>query len=58
MKFGASWLSVPNPLNLGAGGMAIAIHHLIILKEERFLIEKNGNAYLADMRKTGRYLLA
>ena len=58
MIIGASWLSVPNPFNLGAGGIAIAIHHLIILKEERFLIAKNGSAYLAYMRKTGRYLLA
>jgi len=54
----ASWLSVPNPFNLGAGGIAIAIHHFIILKEERFLIAKNGRAYLAYMRKTGRYLSA
>jgi|APIni6443716594_1056825.scaffolds.fasta_scaffold292999_1 protein-S-isoprenylcysteine O-methyltransferase Ste14 len=54
----ASWLSVPNPFNIGAGGIAIVIHHVIILKEERFLIAKNGSEYLAYMRKTGRYLFA
>ena len=53
----ASWLSALNPLNIGAGGIAIVIHHVIILKEERFLIAKNGSEYLAYMKKTGRYLL-
>jgi len=53
----SSWLSVPNPFNIGAGGIAIVIHHLIILKEEKFLLAKNGSEYLAYMRKTGRYLL-
>jgi protein-S-isoprenylcysteine O-methyltransferase Ste14 len=53
----SSWLSVPNPFNLGAGGIAILIHHLIILKEEKFLLAKNGSEYWAYMRKTGRYLL-
>jgi protein-S-isoprenylcysteine O-methyltransferase Ste14 len=52
----SSWLSVPNPFNFGAGGVAILIHHLIILKEEKFLLAKNGSEYLAYMRKTGRYL--
>ncbi len=53
----ASWVSVPNPVNIGAGGIAIVIHHMIILKEERFLIARNGGEYLAYMKKTGRYLL-
>jgi protein-S-isoprenylcysteine O-methyltransferase Ste14 len=53
----ASWLNVPNPLNIGAGSIAILIHHVIILKEEKFLFAKNGSAYLGYMRKTGRYLL-
>ena len=57
MILGSSWLSVPHPFNIGAGGIAILIHHVIILKEERFLIAKNGSKYLAYMRKTGRYLL-
>ena len=52
----ASWLSVPNPFNFVGGGIAIVIHHVIILKEERFLIAKNGSEYLAYMEKTGRYL--
>jgi len=53
----SSWLSVPNPFNIGAGGIAILIHHLIILKEEKFLLAKNDSEYSAYMRKTGRYLL-
>jgi protein-S-isoprenylcysteine O-methyltransferase Ste14 len=53
----SSWVNVPNPFNIGAGGIAILIHHLIILKEEKFLLAKNGSEYLAYMRKTGRYLL-
>jgi protein-S-isoprenylcysteine O-methyltransferase Ste14 len=53
----ASWLSVPNPFNIGAGGIAIVIHHVIILKEEKFLFAKNGSEYLKYTRKTGRYLL-
>jgi protein-S-isoprenylcysteine O-methyltransferase Ste14 len=53
----SSWLSVPNPFNIGAGGIAIVIHHVIILREEKFLIAKRGGEYLAYMRKTGRYLL-
>jgi protein-S-isoprenylcysteine O-methyltransferase Ste14 len=53
----ASWLSVPNPFNIGAGGIAIVIHHVIILKEEKILLTRNGSEYLAYMRKTGRYLV-
>ena len=53
----SSWLSVPHPFNIGVGGIAILIHHVIILKEEKFLLAKNGSEYLAYMRKTGRYLL-
>ena len=56
MIIAASWLTVPNPFNMVAGGIAIVIHHVIILKEEEFLIAKNGNEYLAYMEKTGRYL--
>jgi protein-S-isoprenylcysteine O-methyltransferase Ste14 len=47
---------VPNPFNIVAGGIAIVIHHVIILKEEKYLLAKNGSEYLAYMRKTGRYL--
>ena len=53
----SSWLSMPHPFNIGVGGIAILIHHVIILKEEKFLITKHGSEYLAYMRKTGRYLL-
>jgi len=53
----SSWLSVPNPFNILAGGIAIVIHHIIILKEEKYLLAKNGSEYLTYMRKTGRYLL-
>jgi protein-S-isoprenylcysteine O-methyltransferase Ste14 len=52
----SSWLSVPNPFNIVAGGIAIVIHHVIIVKEEKYLLAKNGSEYLAYMRKTGRYL--
>ena len=58
MTIVASWLSVPNPFNIGAGGIAIVIHHVVILKEEKFLLAKNGSEYSAYMRKTGRYLLS
>jgi protein-S-isoprenylcysteine O-methyltransferase Ste14 len=43
----SSWLSVPNPFNIVAGGIAILIHHVIILKEKKFLLAKNGSEYLA-----------
>ena len=53
----ASCLSTPNPFNLAAGVFAISIHHIIILREEKFLIAKHGGKYKEYMKKTGRYLL-
>lgn len=53
----SSCLITPNPVNVAAAIIAIIIHHLIILREEDYLITKLGNEYHDYMKATGRYLL-
>jgi protein-S-isoprenylcysteine O-methyltransferase Ste14 len=53
----SSCLITPNPVNFAAAIIAIALHHMIILREEDYLLSKLGNEYQAYMKVTGRYLL-
>jgi protein-S-isoprenylcysteine O-methyltransferase Ste14 len=53
----SSCLITPNPINFAAAVMAIALHHMIILREEDYLLSKLGNEYHEYMKVTGRYLL-
>ncbi len=53
----SSWLSLPHPLNFIAGATAIALHHMIVLSEEQFLLTTHGEEYKAYMRKTSRYFI-
>jgi protein-S-isoprenylcysteine O-methyltransferase Ste14 len=52
----ASVMIVPYPFNLLFTLTGIAIHHKIILNEEKFLTEKFGEAYLSYKKSTSRYL--
>ncbi len=52
----SSCLITPNPINFAASGIAIAFHHMIVLREENYLLSKFGNEYHAYMKRTGRYL--
>jgi protein-S-isoprenylcysteine O-methyltransferase Ste14 len=49
-------LITPNPNNFAVSGIAIVFHHMIVLREENYLLSKLGNEYLAYMKATGRYL--
>jgi protein-S-isoprenylcysteine O-methyltransferase Ste14 len=53
----SSCLITPNPINFVTAIIAIAFHHMIILREEDYLLSKFGNEYHAYMKATGRYLL-
>jgi protein-S-isoprenylcysteine O-methyltransferase Ste14 len=53
----SSCLITPNPINVAAAIIAIALHHRIILREEDYLLSKLGNEYHEYMKATGRYLL-
>jgi protein-S-isoprenylcysteine O-methyltransferase Ste14 len=52
----SSCLMTPNPLNFAVSGIAIAFHHMIVLREENYLLSKLGNEYRVYMKATGRYL--
>lgn len=52
----ASLISVPHPLNLACGVAGIVIHHLVVLAEERFLLQKHGAAFTAYKQQVRRYL--
>ena len=52
----SSCLIAPNPINFAASGIAIAFHHMIVLREKNYLLLKFGNEYHAYMKTTGRYL--
>lgn len=52
----SSMLLTPNPVNFAMGAAAIGLHHLIILKEEAYLIGTLGDEYRDYMKRTGRYL--
>jgi len=52
----ASVMIVPNPFNLIFTLTGIAIHHKIILNEEKFLTERFGEAYLSYKKSASRYL--
>jgi protein-S-isoprenylcysteine O-methyltransferase Ste14 len=52
----SSCLITSNPINFATSGIAIALHHMIILREEKYLLSKFGNEYHAYMKATGRYL--
>jgi protein-S-isoprenylcysteine O-methyltransferase Ste14 len=51
-----SCLMTPNPVNFTVSGVAIAVHHVIVLREENYLLSTCGNEYRDYMRTTGRYL--
>ncbi len=53
----SSCLITPNPVNIIAAFIAIALHHMIILREESYLLTKLGNELHEYMKSTGRYLL-
>lgn len=53
----SSCMISPNPVNFAAAIIAITLHHMIILREEDYLLSKLGNEYHAYMKVTGRYLL-
>lgn len=53
----SSSMITPNPFNAAAGILAVVLHHLIILQEEKYLRSKLGKKYLDYCSKTGRYLL-
>ena len=46
----------PNPINVVCCIIGILIHHKKVLAEERYLIDKVGNAYRDYMRQAWRYL--
>jgi protein-S-isoprenylcysteine O-methyltransferase Ste14 len=52
----SSWICTPNPVNIAAGTFAIVMHHIIVLREEKYLISLTGSEYINYMKKTGRYL--
>jgi len=52
----ASLVFVPHPVNIGCGLVGIYVHHLIVLAEERFLLEKYGASYEYYKHKVRRYL--
>jgi len=51
----ASCIYTPNPLNFAAGLGALTLHHMIVLKEEKFLIGRHGSVYIEYMGMTRRY---
>ncbi len=53
----SSWICTPNPVNIAAGIAAIILHHIIVLREEKYLISRIGIKYINYTEKTGRYLL-
>ena len=52
----SSIINVPNPINVVCCIIGILIHHKKVLAEERYLIDKVGNAYRDYMRQAWRYL--
>ncbi len=56
MIIASSWINNPHPINLALGIIAVALHHLIIIREEGYLIAVRGIEYHAYMRTVGRYL--
>ncbi|MDD5712684.1 MAG: methyltransferase, partial [Smithellaceae bacterium] len=52
----ASVLYAPHPVNILCGVMAIGIHHLIVTREESYLINQYGETYLSYMKRVRRYL--
>jgi len=51
-----SMMIIPNLLSIVFGLSGIILHHLIILKEERFLKARFGQEYIDYQSKTRRYL--
>jgi protein-S-isoprenylcysteine O-methyltransferase Ste14 len=52
----SSCLITPNPVNFAGAVIATALHHMIILREENYLLSKLDNEYVNYMNTTGRYL--
>jgi protein-S-isoprenylcysteine O-methyltransferase Ste14 len=52
----ASCLSWPHPLNVACAVTAIAVHHWIVLAEERFLAQRFGQAWQSYVARVRRYL--
>ncbi len=54
----SSCLITPNPVNFTAAVVAIVLHHMIVLREEDYLLARLGDQYWIYMKATGRYLLS
>lgn len=51
----SSVLLIPNWINLICFILAWVLHHIIMIREEQFLISRYGDAYLNYMKNTRRY---
>jgi protein-S-isoprenylcysteine O-methyltransferase Ste14 len=51
-----SCVLAPHPVNFALFAAAVAIHHRIILSEEKFLEARFGGAYIGYKRRVRRYL--
>lgn len=51
----AAFLYLPNIVIAFLSAYTVAVHHLIILSEEKFLIKRFGRSYENYKRKVGRY---
>ncbi len=56
MIHAAALVYAPGPWTIGPALVSFAIHHRIVLAEERFLGERFGEAYAAYRRRVRRYL--
>jgi protein-S-isoprenylcysteine O-methyltransferase Ste14 len=52
----ASCLYWPHPLNIACAVLAIAVHHVIVLAEERFLSQRFGQAWQRYAARVRRYV--
>jgi protein-S-isoprenylcysteine O-methyltransferase Ste14 len=52
----ASVLFIPGMINAGCAVVGIAVHHAIILSEEKFLEDRFGEEWLNYKQKTRRYI--
>lgn len=52
----SSCMNTPHPVNITLGIIAVALHHLIVMREEQYLLAVRGSEYRAYMNKSGRYL--
>ena len=52
----ASLIYAQHPLNILSGLTAIGIHHMIVLREEKYLIRHYGETYMNYLKRIRRYL--